>query len=182
MENLIEVKISDIGTIVGGATPSTKDEANYNGDIVWITPKDLSGYNQRYIGKGERKISKKGYDSCSTTMIPVNSILFSSRAPIGYVAISECDLCTNQGFKSIVPNDSINYMYLFYMMKYKAKDIENIASGTTFKEISGSAMRNIVLRIHKDKEEQIKIANLLSSIDSKIETNNKINDNLSFVC
>lgn len=100
-----KVRIQDIGTVVGGATPSTKIDANYkNGHISWITPKDLSTFEGRYIYTGERNITEMGLNSSSTVLMPKNSILFSSRAPIGYVAIAGKELCTNQGFKSVIPN------------------------------------------------------------------------------
>ena len=86
------VKLSDIGTIVGGATPATSHDEYYNGDIPWLTPKDLAGYAGRYISRGERNISRAGLESCSAKILPKNSILFSSRAPIGYIAIAQNDL------------------------------------------------------------------------------------------
>ena len=88
MDKWIKVKISDLGQVVGGATPSTKIDEYYNGDISWITPKDLSDFKGRYIARGERNITKAGMDSCSTQLLPKNTVLFSSRAPIGYVAIA----------------------------------------------------------------------------------------------
>ena len=92
-----DCQLSDLGTIVGGATPSTKNPDNYeNGNIAWITPKDLSTFNGRYISRGERLITRVGLDSCSAQMMPKHSVLFSSRAPIGYVAIAGNDVCTNQ--------------------------------------------------------------------------------------
>ena len=105
MTEWIDCKISDIGTVVGGATPSTKKNENYEGgQISWITPKDLSTFDVRYIERGERNITEIGLKSCSTQLMPRNTILFSSRAPIGYIAIATKELCTNQGFKSIIPN------------------------------------------------------------------------------
>lgn len=89
MGNWKTVKLSDIGEIVGGATPPTSREEYYNGDIPWITPKDLAGYHERYITRGERNITKEGLDACSVRMMPQNTVLFSSRAPIGYVAIAK---------------------------------------------------------------------------------------------
>ena len=86
------VKLSELGEIVGGATPSTSHEAYYNGYIPWLTPKDLAGYTSRYIKSGERNITKEGLDSCSAKMMPKNTVLFSSRAPIGYIAIAENDI------------------------------------------------------------------------------------------
>ena len=120
-----ECVIADLGTVVGGATPSTKDDSNYGGDIPWITPKDLSDFHGRYISKGERNITGKGLRSCSTQLLPKHSVLFSSRAPIGYVAIAANEVCTNQGFKSVVPNDNTDYLFLFYLLKYNKDKIEH---------------------------------------------------------
>ncbi len=171
--------LSTLGNIVGGATPSTKNPQNYEGGTIpWITPKDLSGFSGRYISRGERNITEVGLNSCSAQMIPKHSILFSSRAPIGYVAISACEVCTNQGFKSIVPNEDTDYLFLYYLLKYKKNDIENMGSGTTFKEISGNTMKSIEAYVPIEKTEQIAIAKILSSLDDKIELNNRINDNL----
>lgn len=178
MGNWIRVKISDIGEVVGGATPSTKNEQFYNGDISWITPKDLSDFKGRFISRGERNITQQGLESCSTRLLPKNTILFSSRAPIGYVAIAKKNMCTNQGFKSVIPNEKIDYMFLYYLLKYNKDRIEAMGSGTTFKEVSGSTMRNIEVEIPRSITEQKKIANILDAIDSKIENNQKINSNL----
>ena len=174
----INVKISDIGEVIGGSTPSTKNPVNYDGNIAWITPKDLAGYNKIFISKGERNITEAGYKSCSTKMLPKNSILFSSRAPIGYVAITANELCTNQGFKSIVPNEKVDYMFLYYLLKYNKDYIASKGSGSTFKEISGTVMKNVELLIPSQILDQRKIAKILFDIDKKIELNNAINNNL----
>ena len=172
--------ISDLGTVVGGSTPSTKKAENYaNGNIPWITPKDLAGYNHRFISRGERNITETGFKSCSLQMLPKHSVLFTSRAPIGYIAIAENELCTNQGFKSIVPNSETDFMFLYYLLKYNKNNIENMGSGTTFKEVSGATMRNISVLVPSDKKHQQKIAAVLSALDSKIELNTKINNNLA---
>lgn len=178
MGNWVKVKISDIGEVVGGATPSTKNEQYYNGDISWITPKDLSDFKGRFISRGERNITQQGLESCSTRLLPKNTILFSSRAPIGYVAIADKIMCTNQGFKSVIPNENVDYMFLYYLLKYNKDRIEAMGSGTTFKEVSGSTMRNIEVVIPNSISEQKKIANILDAIDSKIENNQEININL----
>lgn len=179
MAEWIECKIADIGTVVGGATPSTKQTENYdNGTISWITPKDLSSFNERYIDRGERNITEIGLNSCSTQLLPKNSILFSSRAPIGYIAIAANELCTNQGFKSIIPSECIEPLFLYYLLKYNKDKIESMGSGTTFKEVSGTTMKNIVVSVPNDKIIQKKISLLLGSIDDKIENNNRINNNL----
>lgn len=171
-------KLSELGKVIGGSTPSTKREEYYGGNIAWITPKDLSGYQYRFISKGSRNITEEGLYSCSLKMLPKNSILFTSRAPIGYVAIAENDLCTNQGFKSIIPNENVDYMFMYYLIKYNKEIIEAMGSGTTFKEVSGTVMKNVCVKIPIDKKEQQKISKILSSLDDKIEINRKINENL----
>ncbi len=179
MTEWIECKISDIGTVVGGATPSTKKAENYEGgNISWITPKDLSTFSGRYIKRGERNITETGLKSCSTQLMPKNTVLFSSRAPIGYVAIAANNVCTNQGFKSVIPNEDTDALFLYYLLKYNKDKIESMGSGTTFKEVSGNIMKNIVVSVPTDKKAQENIASLLGSIDDKIEENERINNNL----
>lgn len=131
IENLI-----DFAEIKNGATPSTTDDANYGGDIVWITPKDLSDQQSKFVYQGERNITKQGFDSCSTSMLPTNSVLMSSRAPIGLVSIAKHEVCTNQGFKSFIPKNIENSIYLYYYIKHHIKQIEQLGTGTTFKEVS----------------------------------------------
>lgn len=179
MAEWVECKISDIGTVVGGATPSTKKTENYEGgNIAWITPKDLSTFSGRYIQHGERNITEAGLRSCSTQLLPKNTVLFSSRAPIGYVAIAANDVCTNQGFKSVIPNENTNPLFLYYLLKYNKDKIEGMGSGTTFKEVSGNTMKNIVVSVPIDKKVQERISSMLGSIDDKIEENERINNNL----
>ena len=174
-----ECTIADIGTVVGGATPSTKKPENYEGGtIAWITPKDLSSFSGRYIKRGERNITEEGLKSCSTQLLPANTVLFSSRAPIGYVAIAENEVCTNQGFKSVIPNEDTDPLFLYYLLKYNKDAIENMGSGTTFKEVSGNTMKGIRVRVPKGIEAQRKIAAILGTIDDKIEENERINNNL----
>ena len=177
MGNWKTVKLSDIGEIVGGATPPTSREEYYNGDIPWITPKDLAGYHERYITRGERNITKEGLDACSVRMMPQNTVLFSPRAPIGYVAIAKNAICTNQGFKSIIPNNNIDSLFLYYLMIYNRDKIASMGSGTTFKEVSATTMRSIEVDI-PDIQTQRTISNILNSLDEKIEVNQRISDNL----
>ena len=170
-------KLSDIGTVVGGATPSTTVEKFYGGDIPWLTPKDLSGFKDRYIERGERNITQEGLNSCSAHLLPENSVLFSSRAPIGYVAIAKNPIATNQGFKSIIPNANVDSLFLYYALKYNKEKIEAMGSGTTFKEVSGAIMKNFEISL-PPLEEQRRIAGILGAIDDKIENNRRINANL----
>lgn len=175
----IETTLGDIGDIVGGATPSTKHEEYYGRNIAWITPKDLSSFKGRYVSSGERTLTEAGLASCSAQMMPPNTILFTSRAPIGYVAIANQSVCTNQGFKSIVPHDCVDPLFLYYLLKFNKDRIEAMGSGTTFKEVSGKTMKEVPVRIPRMVSDQKKISSILDSIDSKLENNTKINDNLA---
>ncbi len=168
--------LKDLGKIVGGATPSTNNPKNYGNKIAWITPKDLSTLQGRYIKKGSRSISRLGFKSCSCVLLPKHAILFSSRAPIGYVAIAKKRLCTNQGFKSIIPNKKIYFEFLYYLLKYHKDSISNIGGGTTFKEVSGATLGLFKVKIPPTYYEQQKIARTLSILDQKIENNHKINE------
>ena len=171
-------KLCEIGEIIAGGTPSTKINEYWNGKISWITPKDLSNYKERFISKGERSITEEGLNNSSAVLMPKNSILFTSRAPIGYVAIAEKELCTNQGFKSFVCNEQkCYYKYMYYWFLNNVETIKSKANGSTFQEISGSVMKNIEIEL-PDMKTQINIGNILDTIDKKIELNNQINDNL----
>jgi len=178
MTEWIECTLDKLGEIVGGATPSTKCEDYYGGSIPWITPKDLSSFKGRYITSGERNITEKGLASCSAQMMPKDAVLFTSRAPIGYIAIASQSVCTNQGFKSIVVNEKADPLFVYYLLKYNKDAIEAMGSGTTFKEVSGKTMRAVKVRIPLDVSYQNRIAAVLDSLDTKIENNERINDNL----
>lgn len=169
-----EVKtIGDIGNVISGGTPSTKNEEYYGGDISWITPKDLSGYDRKFISKGERSVTELGLQKSSAKLLPRGTVLFSSRAPIGYVAIAQQEVCTNQGFKSIVCNDNIiNSNYVYYFLKHSKEMIENISSGSTFKEISGSHMKSINIILPK-KYILEQFDNLIKSYDELLNKNYK---------
>ena len=177
---MTKYKISEIGEVVGGGTPSTKYKEYYstNKDISWITPKDLSGYTKMYISNGERYITSKGLNNSSAKMLPKDTILISSRAPIGYVAIAQKELATNQGFKSIIPDKTkILPEFLYFTMITKKSELENIATGSTFKEVSGKVMKNFEIDV-PTIEKQKKIIDKLIPIVRKIELNNEINTNL----
>ncbi len=134
--------ISDLGTVVGGGTPSKKvDDYFTSNGIAWITPKDLSLNKTKFISHGEIDISTKGLAKSSATLMPRGSVLFSSRAPIGYIAISDCELSTNQGFKSIIPFDNVGTEFVYFFLKDNTNALEKVASGSTFKEVSGSTMK-----------------------------------------
>ncbi|OPZ94368.1 MAG: EcoKI restriction-modification system protein HsdS [Firmicutes bacterium ADurb.Bin419] len=165
-----EGTLSDVGTIVAGGTPSKAKEEYYckNG-IAWITPKDLSQDKSVFISHGEYDISDLGYEKSSATKMPAGTVLFSSRAPIGYIAIATNEVTTNQGFKSVVPNDNTGTAYIYFLLKQLLPTIENMASGSTFKEISGSAMK-IVPTIVPDNETLKKFNDFCAPILEKIQT------------
>jgi len=130
-------RLGDVCKVVSGSTPKTSVSAYWGGDIQWLTPNDLSKTRSKVVFGGERTITKAGFDSCSTQMVPAGSVLFTSRAPIGYVAIAGDELCTNQGFKSAIPGDSLSSEFLYWQLQALTNDIRSRASGTTFLEISG---------------------------------------------
>jgi len=169
-------ELGKISTIYNGNTPSTKNIEFWDGNIIWITPKDLSDQNKKYISRGERTITKKALSK--TKLLPKGTILLSSRAPIGLVSISNTELVTNQGFKNIVVNQSIlSNEFLYYHLKLRKLDLYRLGSGTTFKELSKSSLESIIIRF-PDLPTQKSIAKILSDIDAKIELNNRINAQL----
>lgn len=137
--------LDDLGTIIGGSTPSKKEEDNFTDQgVPWITPKDLSmNSGKKFITKGEIDASEKGVKNASLKTLPKGTVLLSSRAPIGYMVIARQDLTTNQGFKSFVPNKGFSTEYIYYSIQGSMKIIEQYASGSTFKEISGSVLKSI---------------------------------------
>jgi len=175
----ITCKVSELAEVIGGGTPSTKNEDYYGGEISWITPKDLSGHTNQYISEGGRSITKLGLEKSSAKLMPAGSILFSSRAPIGYVAIAAKPLSTNQGFKSLVPNkEKLDSLFGYYLMKFYAPEIERHASGSTFKEVSGAVVKNFEVKVPKSLETQRKVASVLASLDDKIANNKAMNQTL----
>lgn len=144
--------IADLGNVVGGSTPSKKIDKYYTEHgIAWITPKDLSNDHSKFITHGEIDITELGLANSSAVRMPPGTVLFSSRAPIGYIAIADGEVTTNQGFKSVVPFDEIGTAFVYCFLKENLTIIENMASGSTFKEISGSTMK-VVPAVIPDSE------------------------------
>lgn len=141
------IDIAAVTDVIGGGTPSTTISEYYTNDhekgIAWITPADLSGYTDKYIAHGRRSITKKGYNASSARIMPKGTVLFSSRAPIGYTVIAANDISTNQGFKSFVPNEGVDSKYLYYYLKSIKYLAESVAAGTTFKELSGKMAKTL---------------------------------------
>jgi type I restriction enzyme S subunit len=162
---------------VGGSTPSTVDPSNFNGEIPWLTPKDLSSPHDRYISRGERNLSRKGFERCSAQLLPVGTVLLTSRAPIGYVAIAKNEIATNQGFRSLVPKPGFDSGFLYYWIKAHIEELQRHANGSTFQELSGAALAQIRIRIPHLSEQQA-IACILGAFDDKIELNRQMNRTL----
>lgn len=163
--------ISEIGDIISGATPKTTVPDNFGGEIPWLTPADLSGYTGKYISHGARNLTRQGYDSCSTHLMPAGTVLLSSRAPIGYVAIAKNEICTNQGFKSIVPKTFVNSEFLYYQLKSLKNTLQNLGSGTTFKELSAKKLATVQVVIPSLEEQKSivsKIEELFSKLDASV--------------
>ncbi len=166
------VKLGDIGKVVSGGTPSTKVEEYFDGNISWLTPADLTGYPHKFISRGRRNISEKGLKSSSAKLIPKGSILFSSRAPIGYVVIAQNDISTNQGFKNLIPKQNVFNEYVYYYLKASKQLAESNASGTTFKEISAKSFANLPIPLPPLPEQRRiveKIEELFSELDNGID-------------
>lgn len=164
--------LEDVAEIFSGATPLTKEKKYYEGGTIsWITPKDLSGYNHKYIYEGQRSITEEGYESCATYKIPKGAVLFSSRAPIGYVAVAGKELCTNQGFKSFVCNEELLYKhYLYYYLIFNKKKFESLGNGSTFKEISRKTIGKYEIELPSVAEQKSRVDELVR-FDDKYEHN-----------
>ena len=136
--------ISDLGAVVGGSTPSkAKPEYYTESGIAWITPKDLSINKSKFVSHGENDITELGLKNSSAAIMPEGTVMFSSREPIGYIAIAAGEVTTNQGFKSVVPKPEIGTPFVYFFLKNTLPVIEGMASGSTFKEVSGSTMKNV---------------------------------------
>ena len=159
-------KLKLISNIYNGATPSSGIENFWNGHISWVTPTDFNKSN--YIGQTERKITKSGLHSCGTTLVPKDSIIMTTRAPIGNIAIAENELCTNQGCKSIVIDKNTDKNFMFYQFYTKSGLLNSLGSGTTFMELSSKELKNIKLPL-PPKQEQTKIASFLDVKTAQID-------------
>ncbi len=177
-----EVKtLGEVGKVVSGGTPSTSNKDNFDGEIAWITPADLSGYKEKYISKGKRNLSEQGLKNSSARLLPPNSILFSSRAPIGYVAIASNTLCTNQGFKNLIPNDDVSSEYIYYFLLYSKRLAESVASGTTFKEISATNFSKLPIPLPPLETQKAiveKLENAFAHIDEAVRHLKSVQTNI----
>lgn len=173
-------RLDEIADVVGGSTPSkAKPEYYTQKGIAWLTPKDLSNHPAVYTSKGEIDITEEGYNSTSTKLMPKGTILFTSRAPIGYISIAQNDICTNQGFKSLVPKKA-GTCFLYCFLKYVTPEIENKSTGSTFKEASGALMKSLQV-IMPDQKVFEEFEEIVSPLFARIESLEKENSRLSLL-
>lgn len=173
-------RLDEIADVVGGSTPSkAKPEYYTQKGIAWLTPKDLSNHPAVYTSRGEIDITKEGYNSTSTKLMPKGTILFTSRAPIGYISIAQNDICTNQGFKSLVPKKA-GTCFLYCFLKYVTPEIENKSTGSTFKEASGSLMKSLKVIMPEQKVFE-DFETIVSPLFARIESLEKKSSRLSLL-
>lgn len=174
-------KLGDIAQIVGGGTPSTSKPEYWGGDIPWVTPRDLSFSDERFVSHGERSITEEGLKNSSTKVLPKGAVLLTTRAPIGYLRIAQNPICTNQGFKSLIPDEEVvNSHFLYYLLRNNVEYLKSVGVGSTFAEISGSALSRLEF-MFPPLETQEKIVEILSALDEKIELNRQTNATLEAI-
>jgi len=171
-------KVSEFADVIGGGTPKTKVPEYWNGSIPWLTPKDLSTHEGRYISKGERNISQKGLSKSSAKILPPKTVLLTGRAPVGYIAIAKNELTTNQGFRNLLVKDGFSPEFIYYLLFNNVEYLKRHASGSTFQELSGSTLKELQFDIPEKISEQRAIAHILGSLDDKIELNRRMNRTL----
>ena len=170
-----KTKFGDIAVVVGGGTPDTNTSQYWNGKIQWFTPSEIG--RNKYVYNSVRTISEEGLNKSSAKLLPIGTILLSSRATVGECSINKKECTTNQGFQSLIPKENISNEFVYYLIQTKRKDLIRKSCGSTFLEISANEVRKIVVSIPTIKE-QDKIAKLLSLLDERIATQNKIIEDL----
>ncbi|WP_373798223.1 restriction endonuclease subunit S, partial [Glaesserella sp.] len=173
-------RLKNTCTIYNGATPSSANPDYWDGEIIWVTPKDIN--NQKFIATSERKITEEGFQNCGTNIVPKGSVILTTRAPIGKVAVAEQELCTNQGCKSLVINEKIKSHFLYYLLASSNERLNTLGTGTTFMEIGAAALGSIKIAL-PPIEEQTTIAAYLDErtayIDRLIAKQQALSEKLS---
>lgn len=172
------VSMGDVAEVIGGGTPSTSDDGNFaEAGIPWLTPADLTGYQEAYISRGRRDLSEKGYRSSAARIMPSGTVLFSSRAPVGYCAIAAGEISTNQGFKSFVLRGELSPEYVRHYLLGSVDYAESKASGTTFKELSGSRAAELAVPLPPLPEQR----RIVAKIDSLSGKSRRARDHLDHI-
>lgn len=166
------VRLGDVCKIISGSTPKREIAEYWGGDIQWVTPKEINRLDSPFLWGSAEKITEAGFKSCSTTMLPVGSLLLSSRAPIGLLAINKVPVCTNQGFKSLIPSKEVNVEYLYYVLKANVSSLQARGNGATFKELAKPAVENFEIPL-PPLNDQIRIAIVLSKVEGLIALRKK---------
>ena len=164
----VETSLGEIAEVIGGGTPSTTNPEYWDGDIVWLTPTEITSQDGKVVSDSIRKISNLGFQNSGAQMLPRDSVILTSRASVGYVALAGTDLCTNQGFQSLIPKPSVLAKFLMFWIQQNKPEFESRSAGSTFKEISKSNVKSIKLQL-PPLPEQKRIVDLISSVDSYVE-------------
>lgn len=168
-ENWVWVRLGGITQVIGGGTPSTSKKEYYDGGTIsWLSPVDLSNYNDIYISRGNKMITLEGLNNSSAKLLPKDTVCLTSRAPIGYVAIAENELSTNQGFKSFLPSPTYLARFLYWYLKGNKELLESKASGTTFLELSASKAATIEFPLPPLSEQQ-RIVERIEELFAKLD-------------
>ena len=170
-----ECKLGDVAMVVGGGTPDTNNHKYWNGDIQWFTPSEIG--RDKYVTNSLRTISEEGLNKSSAKLLPIGTILLSSRATVGECSINKVECTTNQGFQSLIPKEYFSKEFVFYLMQTKRKELIRKSCGSTFLEISANEVRKIKIAVPASKEQE-KISKLLALLDERITTQNKIIEDL----
>jgi type I restriction enzyme S subunit len=164
----VETNLGEIADVIGGGTPSTTIPEYWDGKIVWLTPTEITSQDGKVVSDSIRKITDLGFKNSGAQMLPKDSVILTSRASVGYVALAGQDLCTNQGFQSLIPKQSVLPKFLMFWIQQNRSEFESRSAGSTFKEISKSNVKSIKLNL-PPLPEQKRIVDLISSVDSYIE-------------
>lgn len=168
----VETNLGEIADVIGGGTPSTTIPEYWDGDIVWLTPTEITSQDGKVVSDSIRKITDLGYKNSGAQMLPKDSVILTSRASVGYVALAGQDLCTNQGFQSLIPRQSVLAKFLMFWIQQNRSEFESRSAGSTFKEISKSNVKSIKIEL-PPLSEQKRIVDLISSVDFYIEALSK---------
>ena len=166
-ENWVETSLGEIAEVIGGGTPSTTNPEYWDGHILWLTPTEITSQDGQVVSDSIRKISDSGYKNSGAQMLPVDSVILTSRASVGFVALAGKELCTNQGFQSLIPKPSVLSKFLMFWIQLNRPEFESRSAGSTFKEISKSNVKSIKLEL-PPLSEQKRIVEIISTIDEVI--------------